>query len=260
MARMRRLLVVVTLPGLVLSACAAGVASPAEVIGSSVAPGGSSASAQASSGSASTSPSPIRSSTIPAPTVAATGASGVALAAVLALPVKGRAPKTGYARAQFGTAWLDVDHNGCDTRDDMLIRDLTARVMSGSCRVMSGTLADPYTGKTILFVRGGVSEVDIDHMVALSDAWQTGAATWLVTKRVALANDPLNLQPTDSSANRQKGDSDAASWLPPAVAYRCTYVARQAAVKRKYGLWVTSAERSAMLLVLARCPGQRLPA
>jgi len=249
MSRMR-ILVVVIVAGFLVSACAAGSAAVVD-------PNAATA-ASSSSEAAPPSASPDRTSATP--TTATTGASGGAVAAVLALPVKGRAPKTGYARAQFGAAWIDVDHNGCDTRDDMLIRDLTARVMSGSCRVMSGTLADPYTGKTILFVRGGVSEVDIDHMVALSDAWQTGAATWLVTKRVALANDPLNLQPTDSSANRQKGDSDAASWLPPAVAYRCTYVARQAAVKRKYGLWVTAAERSAMLLVLARCPGQRLPA
>lgn len=186
--------------------------------------------------------------------------SGSAMAAVMALAVKGRAPKTGYSRAQFGAAWVDVDRNGCDTRNDMLIKDLTSKVMSGTCKVMAGTLTDPYTATSIRFIRGGVSEVDIDHVVALSDAWQTGAAQWPYAKRVALANDPLNLQPTSASANRQKGDSDAASWLPASAAYRCSYVARQVAVKRKYGAWVTAAEKTAMVAVLTRCPGQALPA
>jgi len=179
--------------------------------------------------------------------------------AVLALVVKGRASKTGYSRAQFGAAWVDVNRNGCDTRNDMLIKYLTNRVMSGSCKVLSGTLHDPYTATTIRFVRGGASEVDIDHVVALSEAWQKGAAAWPYAKRVAFANDPLNLQPTDASANRQKGDSDAASWLPPNKSYRCAYVARQVAVKRKYHVWVTWAERHTMLDVLGRCPNQALP-
>ncbi|MEI8057684.1 MAG: DUF1524 domain-containing protein [Actinomycetes bacterium] len=188
-----------------------------------------------------------------------TGVTGTASSALLALPVKGRAPKTGYSRAQFGNGWVDVNRNGCDTRNDMLIATLTNINMSGTCKVLQGTLADPYTGRSIRFVYGGVSEVDIDHVVALSDAWQKGAATWPFAKRVALANDPLNLQPTDSSANRQKGDGDAATWLPPSKSYRCTYVARQIAVKKKYGLWVTAAEKQAMQTVLATCPGKSLP-
>ena len=121
-----------------------------------------------------------------------------------------------------------------------------------------GRLADPYTGAAISFVYGGASEVDIDHLVSLSDAWQKGAARWAYAKRVAFANDPLNLQPTDASANRQKSDWDAASWLPPNTSYRCAYVARQAAVKKKYGVWVTAAERAAMLSILGRCPGEAL--
>lgn len=187
-------------------------------------------------------------------------APGTAVADVAVLAVKGRAPKTGYARAQFGSGWVDVDRNGCDTRNDMLRVYLTSKVMSGSCKVLAGTLADPYTGHGIRFVYGGPSEVDVDHVVALSDAWQKGAAQWPFAKRVALANDPLNLQPTDSGANRRKGDADAASWLPPSAAYRCTYVARQAAVKKKYQIWVTDAEKAAMITVLAGCPGQAAPA
>jgi Protein of unknown function (DUF1524)/Excalibur calcium-binding domain/Protein of unknown function (DUF2510) len=186
-------------------------------------------------------------------------ATGSAIRAVEKLPVKGRAPKTGYDRAEFGSGWVDVDRNGCDTRNDMLTTELYDKTMAGSCKVLAGTLDDPYTRTTIRFEYGGPSEVDIDHLVPLSDAWQKGAAPWPFAKRVAFANDPLNLQPSDAGANRQKGDGDAATWLPPNKSYRCDYVARQAAVKTKYKLWVTAAEKEAMLRVLATCPDQKLP-
>jgi hypothetical protein len=188
--------------------------------------------------------------------------SGSALAAAEGLTVKGRAPKTGYSRDQFGEGWTDTDHNGCDTRDDVLHRDLTDETFradeGGDCVVTSGVLKDPYTGETIRFTRGH-STVDIDHVVALSDAWQKGARYWSRDKRVRLANDPLNLLAVDAPANRGKGDGDTATWIPPNTAFRCPYVARQVAVKRKYGLWVTSAEKSAMEKVLDTCPQQKLP-
>lgn len=202
-------------------------------------------------------PSPTPTPSATKPTAAARSA---ALVALSSLAVKGRAPKTGYSREMFGPAWVDVDRNGCDTRNDMLIDYLTDRTMSGSCKVMAGTLDDPYTASTIRYVRGGASEVDVDHVVSLSDAWQKGATPWRYAKRVAFANDPLNLQPTDASANRQKGDGDAATWLPPNKAYRCAYVARQIAVKKKYQLWITGSERDAMIRVLRLCPDQKLPA
>ncbi|MFC8505830.1 HNH endonuclease family protein [Streptomyces sp. NPDC057411] len=185
---------------------------------------------------------------------------GTALAAVDGLTVKGRAPRTGYERARFGRAWADVDGNGCGTRDDILRRDLTGvRFTDGRCKVASGTLAnDPYTGGSLAYVRGR-SKVDIDHVVALSDAWQKGAQKWDAGTRLRFANDPLNLLAVDSATNRRKSDGDAATWLPPNKAYRCTYVARQVAVKRKYGVWVTPGEREAMKRVLAKCPEQRLP-
>ena len=142
-------------------------------------------------------------------------------------------------------------------------RDLTHVVVepgTHDCVVASGDLADPYTGTTIHFVRGDGTLVDIDHVVALGDAWATGAFREPIRERAALANDPLNLLPVDASANRQKGDGDAATWLPPHKSYRCRYVARQVAVKAKYDLWVTPPERAAIQRVLASCPGQRLPA
>jgi len=184
-------------------------------------------------------------------------ATGAAARAVAKLPVKGRAPKTGYSREQFGDGWVSTD--GCDTRDRILTRDLTATAYLDDCRVASGTLADPYTAARIRFIRGGGSEVDIDHVVALSDAWQKGAQQWPVATRVAFANDPLNLLAVDAHTNRAKGDGDAATWLPPNKPFRCTYAARQVAVKRKYRLAVTAAEKSALGRVLATCPGQKLP-
>jgi hypothetical protein len=189
-----------------------------------------------------------------------TGGGGPALAAADALPVKGRAPKTGYSRERFGTAWADTDSNSCDTRDDILKRDLKdVKFTGGTCKVSYGLLEpDPYSGKEITYRRGR-SQVDIDHVVALSDAWQKGAKYWDASKRIALANDPLNLIAVDASANRGKGDGDAATWLPPDKAYRCTYVATQVAVKKKYGLWVTAAEKAALRKVLGGCPGQKLP-
>src|SRR4051794_10330873 len=184
-------------------------------------------------------------------------ATGAAAAALAKLPVKGRAPKTGYSRRQFGDGWITTD--GCDTRDRILTRDLTAMAYLDDCRVESGILADPYTAARIRFTRGGASEVDIDHVVALSDAWQKGAQQWPAAKRVAFANDPLNLLAVDAHANRSKGDGDAATWLPPNKSIRCAYVARQIAVKRKYELAVTAAEKQAIVRVLGRCPGQKLP-
>ncbi|WP_142120264.1 GmrSD restriction endonuclease domain-containing protein [Arthrobacter sp. SLBN-122] len=179
------------------------------------------------------------------------------------LPIKGRAPKTGYDRAQFGQAWADVDRNGCDTRNDILKRDLSGITYTNSvpCKVQTGTLADPYTGKTISFVRGsGTSTaVQIDHVVALSDAWQKGAQQLSTEQRTAFANDPLNLQATDGPINQQKGDGDAATWLPPNKAFRCEYVARQISVKATYGLWVTQAEHDAMARILGDCSGQLAP-
>lgn len=189
---------------------------------------------------------------------------GSALAAVATLTIKGRAPKTGYDRALFGQAWADVDRNGCDTRNDVLRRDLTAYVLktgTHGCRVLSGTLRDPYTATTIAFVRGQITSprVQIDHVVALSDAWQKGAQQWSTLRRTAYANDSLNLLAVDGPTNARKGDGDAATWLPPNKSYRCPYAARQVAVKAKYGLWVTSAERNALTRILGTCPSQRLP-
>lgn len=181
-----------------------------------------------------------------------------AVARLASIPVKGRAPKTGYSRDQFGPAWADVDHNGCDTRNDILARDLTGETFkpgTRDCVVATGILADKYTGATIRFVRGSdtSSAVQIDHIVPLSLAWQTGAQQISVDQRKQFANDPLNLMAADGAANSAKGDKDAATWLPPNKAFRCEYTARMTAVKAKYKLWVTQPEHDAIRGVLAGC-------
>jgi Protein of unknown function (DUF1524) len=164
---------------------------------------------------------------------------------------------TGYSRAKFGDPWVDVDHNGCDTRNDILHRDLTHIVykQGSTCLIASGTLKDPYTGKTIHFVRGVTtsSAVQIDHVVALGDAWRTGAATWTANKRLRYANSPVVLLAVDGPQNEAKGDDDASEWLPPRKAYDCKYVAKQITIKTTYGLWVTPSEHSAMTAVLSAC-------
>jgi hypothetical protein len=190
-----------------------------------------------------------------------TTATGNTLAVALlgTLAVKGKAPKTGYDRVgDFGTAWLDVDRNGCDTRNDVLSRDLTSVVKSGTCTVMTGTIVSPYTSATISFVRGAATSalVQIDHVVPLANAWQTGAQQLSQAQRVSLANDPLNLLAVDGRSNEQKSDGDTATWLPANKAFRCRYVARQISVKATYGLWVTPAERDAMTRILDTCPSE----
>ena len=180
------------------------------------------------------------------------------------LDVKGRAPKTGYDRALFGSPWSDVDRNGCDTRNDILARDLATGKFDDDrdrCVIIEGVLIDPYSGERVEFVRGRVTSlaIQIDHVVSLSNAWQTGAFRWSEQKRKRFANDPLNLLAVKGSLNAQKGDGDAATWLPPRKSNRCDYVARQIAVKSEYRLWVTKPERAAMKRILESCPSQRLP-
>ncbi|WP_319651251.1 MULTISPECIES: HNH endonuclease family protein [unclassified Corynebacterium] len=170
---------------------------------------------------------------------------------------------TGYSREAFGQAWSDDvevegGHNGCDTRNDILRRDLAEVVLkpgTHGCVVASGVLHDPYSGRSIDFVRGVDTSrvVQIDHVVALADAWVKGAQQLDEVTRRNLANDPLNLMAVDGGLNAQKGAGDAATWLPPNVGFRCDYARRQVAVKQRYGLWVTQAEKDALRGLLAQC-------
>lgn len=189
---------------------------------------------------------------------------GSALAALDQLWLGEKNQAVPYNRAVgFGEPWIDVDKNGCNTRDDILKRDLTGDEFrdGNQCVVSHGWLADPYTGRNIEFTRGvgTSSKVQIDHVVSLSDAWRSGAWQLPYGQRVAIANDPLNLLATDGPTNAAKGDKDASQWLPPNVAERCDYVSRQVAVKLKYALSVTPGEQRAMKSVLLTCKLQPLP-
>jgi Protein of unknown function (DUF1524) len=177
------------------------------------------------------------------------------------LPVKGWDRRRDFTRNRFGEAWSDdvdveLGRNGCNTRDDVLARDLTDVAMRpGTCFVQRGTLHDPYRGETIAFVRGPATSdtVQIDHVVSLADAWYKGACDWDDERRRDFANDPRNLLAVSAKGNFDKAFRDAASWLPPNVGFRCEFVARQVEVKTDYGLWVSDKEERAMAEVLAGC-------
>lgn len=174
------------------------------------------------------------------------------------LDVKGRAPKTGYTRDEFYSGWPEIE--GCSLRQRIIRREVgeTAVLADNQCMVISGEYIEPYTGQTLSF--GSREEfskdVQIDHVVALSDAWQKGAQQLTKDERYSLATDPLNLLAVESSANQQKSDGDAATWLPKNKSFRCQYVARQISVKYKYHLWVTEAEKAAMSRILETCPNE----
>ena len=174
------------------------------------------------------------------------------------LEVKGRAPKTGYSREEFYSTWPTVD--GCSLRQRIIRREFGASAVMDGCDVVAGEFDEPYTGEHLVFrAKAEISKgVQIDHVVALSDAWQKGAQYKSSEERYAMATDPLNLLAVDAAANGRKSDGDAATWLPPNKKFRCQYVARQVSVKYKYGLWVTEAEKEAILQVLSVCPGQRV--
>lgn len=172
------------------------------------------------------------------------------------LTIKGRAPKTGYQREEFYKNWPQIE--GCSLRQIIIKRELgdTATLAEDQCTVIAGEFDEPYTGKHLRFHEKSEfsHNIQIDHVVALSDAWQKGAQYKEADLRSQMATDPLNLLAVDSSANQQKSDGDAATWLPSNKAFRCQYIARQISVKYKYDLWVTQAEHDAMAKVLSACP------
>ncbi len=190
-------------------------------------------------------------------------ATGSAADTLETLTIDDQPSTDGYDRDLFGYRQTDEDGNGCDVREDVLARDLTDVQYKGvsDCRVESGVLNDPYTGQTIYFQRGRdtSSAVQIDHVVALENAWQSGASQWDQAKRYQYGNDMYNLLAVDGPANQSKGSASAAYWLPTNSDYRCDYVARQIGVKDKYGLTVTTQEKQAMLSVLHNCPAQAIP-
>lgn len=184
----------------------------------------------------------------------------LAMSVLERLPIKGRAPKTGYDRSeQFYKNWPTID--GCSLRQRIIRRELgeQAQLAEDGCTVIAGEFDEPYTGQHMVFYEKAdfSKKIQIDHIVALSDAWQKGAQQLSIEERYSLATDPLNLVAAESSANQQKSDGDAATWLPKNKSFRCQYVARQVSVKYKYSLWVTQAEHDAIARVLEACPGEQ---
>jgi hypothetical protein len=221
--------------------------------------GSSSAAASSTPAIASSSAGPPGAWHVPAGTVDA----ATATALLPRLPVAAKGSLAGYERdcgqgsgCVFGPAWADVDHNGCDQRNDVLHRDLTGievRPGTRGCVVVAGTLADPYTGTTVTFAKARASEVQIDHVVPLAAAWTQGAASWDTGRREAFANDLGNLVATEAGPNESKGDDTADEWLPPNARYGCAYARIVVTVKHRYGLSVTAPEAAALRRLLAAC-------
>ncbi|MGQ1797423.1 excalibur calcium-binding domain-containing protein [Kocuria oceani] len=233
---------------------------------SSVADPGADSAATGSTTTTPTTPSaPAETASAPTEPTAATApaaASSEALTALNGLTVAARGTMSDYDREGLFGGWIDADGDCEDTRQEILNRDLDDVVSADGCTVDSGVLdPDPYTATTIDFVRGPAtsSDVQIDHVVSLGNAWITGARNLSADERVELANDPLNLLAVDGPTNQAKSDKAADAWLPPNVDFRCEFVAIQIAVKAKYELWVTAPEKTAMTEVLAGCAGQELP-
>jgi hypothetical protein len=202
---------------------------------------------------------------VPTPTPTAPSKSDVvppaqvtAAKAQLAKLTVARARPGGYQRTRdFGPAWsVDVDRNGCGTRDDILRRDLRDVRLRGRCTVVAGVLADPYTGRTVTFAKADADAVQVDHVVALAAAWALGARDWRQDQRERFANDPLNLLATTAAANQGKGDDTPAEWLPR-QGYRCAYAVRWVQVSARYRLAVTPADRATLTALLAGCPAGR---
>lgn len=206
-------------------------------------------------------PSSYETEAIPSTSLANDPDAPLATTVLSQLEIKGRAPKTGYSREEFYSGWPNIE--GCNLRQRIIKRELgdTAVLADDQCAVTSGEYDEPYTGSHLVFYQKSdlSSGVQIDHVVALSDAWQKGAQYMSAETRYEIATDPLNLLAVDSKANQVKSDGDAATWLPSNKAFRCQYVARQISVKYKYSLWITQAEHDAMTRVLEACPNEISP-
>lgn len=169
--------------------------------------------------------------------------------------------RSGYQRTLFNH-WRDADGDSCDTREEVLIRQsqVSAQVGPG-CRVYSGRWTSAYDAVVVT----DPSTLDIDHVVALAEAWDSGASRWSFTTRQAFANDLAftgSLIAVTASSNRSKSDRDPAEWLPGNSAYRCTYVTTWIAVKYRWSLSIDSAEKSALQRQVTACgnPHITLPA
>jgi len=178
------------------------------------------------------------------------------------LHVAPRRPPVGYVRDAFGPPWLDTDGNGCNQRDDVLLRDAVPGTVryapQGGCDhdVLAGTWVDPYTGRTLLFTDlkdpRQAQAIQIDHLVPLAEAWASGASRWDDGRRRQFANDLAELLAVDGPTNASKGDDDPAAWRP-GKAFQCTYAVRWIGTKSRWELAADRPEKRALRQMLGYC-------
>jgi hypothetical protein len=178
------------------------------------------------------------------------------------LRVGPRRPSVGYERDAFGPAWADTDGNGCNQRDDVLLRDAvpgSARYApQGRCDhdVLAGTWVDPYTGRRLTFADlkdpAQAQALQIDHLVPLAEAWRSGASDWDASRRRSFANELAELLAADGPTNAAKGDDDPAAWRPRRE-FQCTYAIGWIATKSRWELAVDRSERRALSEMLGYC-------
>ena len=159
----------------------------------------------------------------------------------------------GFDRDLF-VDWIDADGDGCDTRDDVLIAEsLTPVTIGKSCWISGGSWVSAYDG----LATKNPGDLQIDHMVPLKEAWDSGAAGWIADRREAYANDlgdERSLRAVSSSSNQSKSDHDPADWMPSMSSSQCTYATEWVAVKARWRLSVDAAERTSLQNILGSCP------
>ncbi|MGW3491316.1 HNH endonuclease family protein [Streptomyces sp. NPDC001054] len=174
--------------------------------------------------------------------------------ALAALPTRAE-NRAGYKRTAF-KHWIDADKDGCNTRAEVLLAEAVVAPEQGTrCVLTGGSWNSPYDDRTFDNARG----LDIDHLVPLAEAWDSGASTWSPKEREAYANDlgdPRALIAVSAASNRSKADQDPTTWMPPATGYRCQYASDWVADKTRWGLSIDSAERTALTDVLDACPNR----
>lgn len=170
------------------------------------------------------------------------------------IEVRAADPPVAYDRSEFGSPWSVITERGCDVRITIMIRDLEDLEMEGNCTISSGVLQDRYSGTAVRYTGGsGGDQVQVDHIVSLSDAWKSGAWKWSAADRESFANHSVNLLTVSAQQNQEKSGHTAAHWLPADKTLHCWFVVRQILVKDMFGLSVTSAELEAYQEVLPKC-------
>lgn len=177
--------------------------------------------------------------------------------AIATLPVAAE-DRTGYKRSSF-RHWIDADRDGCSTRDEALLEEaVTAPEVEPGCKIVGGRWYSYYDDTIV----EQASALDVDHLVPLAEAWDSGASTWTPQQRQDYANDltsPHHLVAVTARSNRSKADKDPAAWLPPYTPARCRYVTEWTAVKVRWALTIDTAERDALAAIAADCPNVPLP-